>query len=199
MSGMFIVVEGIDGAGKSTLCQNLRSFFESEGLPVVCTEEPTHDEIGMFIRRGEAGPVSPTAESLLFAADRAVHTEKIREWTSSGKIVICDRYYASTLAYQAVPLGGPAPDRDWLEAVNGPIVTEPDITFLLDADPQESMLRVGRRGGRSKFEDEEYLGKVRENYLRIAHERGFIVLDGNSPPSEVTSEAKRAIERKKVV
>ena len=188
MSGMFIVFEGIDGTGKSTVCRDLYDMLVSEGRDAILTAEPTKDEIGMLIRSCAIRNITPETEALLFVADRADHTVKIREWVRNGSIVLCDRYYASTLAYQSVTVDGPGLDMDWLISLNEPVIIEPDITFLLDVSPEVGMERVNARGQLSKFESTGYLSKVRENYLKLARERKFVVIDADRPLPEMFNE-----------
>ncbi len=186
MEGAFIVFEGIDGAGKSTVCDRVKSELESEGKKVILTAEPTHEGIGAFIRSGAAGDISQTTEALLFVADRNDHTEAIRRWVSEGRIVLCDRYFASTVAYQSAKLDGDGTDRDWLLSINSRFTSGPDATILLDIDPSESLSRVGTRGEEvSKFEKLDFLEQVRSNYLRLAEEYGFVKVDASADPDTV--------------
>ena len=186
MKGAFIVLEGVDGAGKSTVCRRVASQLESEGRKVILTAEPTHEGIGAFIRSGSAGDISQSTEALLFVADRNDHTEKMMEWVSEGAVVLCDRYFASTVAYQSAKLDGDGTDRDWLLSINSRFTSGPDATILLDIDPSESLRRVGVRGeGVSKFERLDFLEQVRSNYLRLAKEYGFSVVDASEDPDTV--------------
>lgn len=194
--GLFIVLEGIDGSGKSSICKRLSEFLSKEGMDVVTTVEPTNDEIGAIIRNGSVKDITQETEALLFVADRSQHTIKIRQWKDEGKIVICDRYYASTLAYQAAPFDGKALDMDWLKRMNQPVITEPDITFLIDVSPEEGLRRVGARGTLSKFERPEYLRAVKQNYLDIANEKGFKIIDANRPLDKVFEEVRSEVYRK---
>lgn len=186
MEGAFIVFEGIDGSGKSTLCNRIASELGSEGREVILTAEPTHEGIGAFIRSGAAGDISQATEALLFVADRNDHTEAIRRWVSEGRIVLCDRYFASTVAYQSAKLDGDGTDRDWLLSINSRFTSGPDATILLDIDPSESLSRVGTRGEEvSKFEKLDFLEQVRSNYLRLAEEYGFVKVDASADPDTV--------------
>ncbi len=160
--------------------------MESEGRKVILTAEPTHEGIGAFIRSGSAGDISQSTEALLFVADRNDHTEKMMEWVSEGAVVLCDRYFASTVAYQSAKLDGDGTDRDWLLSINSRFTSGPDATILLDIDPSESLRRVGVRGeGVSKFERLDFLEQVRSNYLRLAKEYGFSVVDASEDPDTV--------------
>ncbi|AIZ57200.1 putative thymidylate kinase [Candidatus Methanoplasma termitum] len=186
-AGAFLVIEGIDGAGKSTLCGILEERLTSEGYSVKVTQEPTHDEIGSVIRGGKIKGISQKAEALLFTADRAVHTQQIIEWVFEGLIVICDRYFASTVAYQSSGLNGEALDREWLISLNKQIMTTPDLTVLLDIDAKKSLSRIGDRDELSKYEQFEYLDNVRREYLRLADEFDFMVIDAEGSQAEIAS------------
>ncbi len=195
MSGVFIVLEGIDGAGKSTVCRGAAEALGARGLDVVVTAEPTREGIGAFIRSGDAGRISQRTESLLFVADRNDHTERILRKVGSGSAVICDRYFASTVAYQSAGLDGDSTDRDWLIQINSDFIDRPDVTILLDIDPEAGLGRVDRRGeAPSKFEELAFLRQVRGNYLRLAEEYGFRVVDASRPPDQVLSDVMAIID-----
>lgn len=195
MSGAFFVFEGIDGAGKSSVCRRVKAELESRGREVVLTAEPTHEGIGKFIRDGSAGDISQRTEALLFCADRNDHTEKIDGWVSEGKVVLCDRYFASTVAYQSSKLEGDATDRDWLIGINEQFIQKPDATILLDIDPEVGLGRVDTRGEEvSKFEKRDFLEQVRSGYLRLADEYGFRVVDASRGEDEVFADVLEIIE-----
>ena len=195
MRGRIVVIEGIDGSGKSTLCSRLGEMLSEKGYSVVLTAEPTHDRIGRIIRTGAIPGISQATEALLFAADRSDHTEAMERWAEEGKIVICDRYFASTIAYQSSGLDGADVDRGWLLAVSERFVGKPDLTFLLDIDPEAGMARVSARGEEaSKFEKLGFLRRVREEYLRLAEEYGFAVVDASRGRDEVAEHVMRKIE-----
>ncbi|WII08251.1 dTMP kinase [Methanomassiliicoccales archaeon LGM-RCC1] len=186
MKGAFIVFEGADGAGKSSLCKRVAEWLTAKGRDVVLTAEPTHEGIGAFIRSGNAGGISQRTEALLFVADRNDHTEKIMRMVEEGKIVLSDRYFASTVAYQSARLDGDASDRDWLIDINRQFIDRPDATILLDIDPEVGLSRVGDRGEEiSKFERMDFQKQVRENYLRLAKEFGFNIVDASRSRDEV--------------
>ncbi|MCK9322996.1 MAG: dTMP kinase [Candidatus Methanomethylophilaceae archaeon] len=196
MTGLFIVFEGIDGSGKTTLCEKIHEALVSEGKKVVITQEPTHDEIGTFIRDGIVKDISQKAEALLFVADRAVHTDRISAWVDANLIVLCDRYFASTIAYQSVPLNDSALDWDWLLALNKPVTRKPDITFLLDIDVDKSMKRVHARGEKGKFENIEYQRNVRLNYLKLAKQFDFTIVNADRDLDEIAKEVLKEIKEK---
>ncbi|WP_010477090.1 dTMP kinase [Thermococcus zilligii] len=172
--GIFIVLEGIDGAGKSTQAKMLAEWFEKRGYEVVLTKEPTDTAFGKLIRRlvltgGREGiidgaRISHEAEALLFAADRAEHVDKlIRPSLEAGKVVISDRYFYSSLAYQWAR----GLDLEWLIDLNR-FAIRPDLAVLLDLPVKESMRRINRRSLKSEFDKiAELQRKVRENYLKL--------------------------------
>ncbi|ACJ15681.1 thymidylate kinase [Thermococcus onnurineus NA1] len=172
---MFIVIEGIDGAGKSTQARLLAEWFKKKGYDVVLTKEPTDTAFGKLIRRlvltgGKEGiidgaRISHEAEALLFAADRAEHVHKlIKPSLKTGKIVISDRYFYSSLAYQWAR----GLDLEWLIDLNR-FAVRPDLVILLDLPVKESMKRINGRSIKTEFDKiAELQKKVRENYLKLA-------------------------------
>ncbi len=194
MKGRFIVFEGVDGSGKSTLVESVADSLREKGYTVDVTQEPTHGEIGSIIREGRIPNITQKAESLLFVADRAVHTQQMMEQVEQGHIVLCDRYFASTIAYQSASLDGDSMDRDWLLSLNMPVIAEPAITILLDIDVEKSLERVGKRGELSKFEKAEYLSSVRAEYLRLAKEFGFTIINADQSREDVLAQAINKIE-----
>ena len=151
------------------------------------TQEPTHDEIGSFIREGKVKGISQKAEALLFVADRAVHTERISKWVDEGFVVICDRYFASTVAYQSSGFNGEALDREWLLELNRPVIITPDLTVLLDIDAKKGIARIGERGELSKYEDPSLLENTRREYLRLADEFDFMIIDAEEDQTEIAN------------
>ncbi|ASJ07650.1 dTMP kinase [Thermococcus pacificus] len=171
---MFVVIEGIDGAGKSTQAKLLAKWFEERGYEVVLTKEPTDTAFGKLIRKlvltgGKEGiidgaRISHEAEALLFAADRAEHVAKlIKPSIEAGKIVISDRYFYSSLAYQWAR----GLDLEWLIDLNR-FAVRPDLVILLDLPVKESMKRINGRSIKTEFDKiAELQKKVRENYLKL--------------------------------
>ncbi len=195
MKGRIIVLEGIDGSGKSTVCSMVARILERKGYGTVVTAEPTRDRIGGVIRSGAMGGMSQRTEALLFLADRSDHTEAMERWAGEGKVVICDRYFASTLAYQSSDLDGEGIDRDWLVSASKPFVGKPDLTVLLDIDPEASLARVSSRGEEiSKFERLDFLRRVRGEYLRLAELHGFAVIDASRGLDQVVADVLSRIE-----
>ena len=188
---MFIVMEGIDGSGKTTVVRRLKEHFESEGRKVITTAEPTDGAIGRLV--GDTDGLTPETEALLFTADRAYHTEQIKGWLADGYTVITDRYLGSTLAYQSAA----GMDYQWLRSINSKATIEPDITILMDIDPEAALERIGRRGeGMSRFERLGYQRKVRETYRKIAGEYGYVTVDASRPIDEVACDVLSIISKK---
>lgn len=165
-SPKFIVFEGIDGTGKTSVAKHVCSEI---GKRSVYTSEP-YDP--MFLRRVEKiihrkDTESITAKALFFTADRAVHTGRIMEWLDDGRHVICDRYYMSTVAYQSAELKGRNRKMtDWLREINMPFLNLPDAVIYLDSDPIMALKRIGGRASKLKlFEQRDFLEGVRKRYV----------------------------------
>ncbi len=179
---MFIVFEGIDGSGKSSVIARLKESLEKAGRKVKVTAEPTDGAIGKYISRTDG--LNPEAEALLFTADRSMHTEQVKGWMDEGYTVICDRYFGSTLAYQSAA----GMDMEWLKSINSKVIIRPDITILMDIDPEISLKRVSERGEMSRFEKLDYLRKVRQAYLDIGKEYGFVRVDADRDRDTVAND-----------
>jgi dTMP kinase len=174
---VLIVLEGVDGAGKGTQLALLRDALTARGRRVHVTAEPSTLPIGQLLRqylrreRTDAVP-GPAGMALLFAADRMQHVEhEILPQIAGGAVVLCDRYMASSIAYQAAT-DTDATDTDarmkWIADVNAR-ARIPDLTFVLDLDPSVAAQRMARRGTDSElFERLEVQRRVRHNYRRIA-------------------------------
>lgn len=188
----FIAFEGVDGSGKSTLLSNFAKSLDGL-VPYRVTREPGGTPLAEEIRRlllqtdGEA-PV-PRAELLLYQAGRAQHVEKvIRPALKQGQWVLCDRFYASTLAFQC---GGRSLDQEpvqWLNnfAVDG---CHPDLWVLVDLEVQESIKRRSGRAHEDRFEQEqqEFHQRVRDHYLQLSQRQPdkWLVLDGRNSPEDL--------------
>ena len=160
--GRFIVFEGGEGAGKSTQVRRLAAALEAYGRAVLVTREPGATPVGRQIRSlvldhtsAEDGPpLTPRAEALLYAADRAHHVATVIDPAlKRGTVVISDRYIDSSLAYQGAGRTLPLDEIRWLSrwATDG---LRPDLVVLLDIDPTEGLRRVADRGGADRLEAE---------------------------------------------
>ena len=180
--GLFVVFEGVDGGGKSTQIGMLSDYFLGEGYEVEQHMEPTHEVIGQLIwdyMNGKDRSFSPETEALLFAADRIEHGKTIKKALKDGKVVISDRYKHSSLAYQ----GAAGVDVEWMQSLNKHAL-KPDLVILLDIDPDKSLERVSDRA-KTVFEKNEYLKKVRTEYLRYAEMGELMVVDATQSIEKV--------------
>ena len=196
---MFITIEGGEGAGKTTLLNRLYDHLTASGTQVVKTREPGGTPLGEEIRRlilhAREYQLFNRTELFLFLADRAQHVEKvIKPALADGKIVLCDRFNDSTIAYQGLARGHPT---DKLKALcqfaSGDLT--PDRTFFIDIDPPEGLRRVAENRGdtfdRIEQETINFHMKVREAFLTLAERdpNRFVVLNGNQTPDEVFNAA----------
>lgn len=164
--GFLLVLEGIDGAGKSTLARRLAEQIRAGGRECVVSREPTDGPHGTALRRSAiSGRLSLADELELFLKDRAEHVEAlIRPALLRGDVVILDRYYLSTAAYQ----GARGVDPTEIIARNEAFAPAPDLVLLLDLDPRGGMSRIVSRGDQpDAFEALNYLAKVREIFLSL--------------------------------
>ena len=187
--GRFIVFEGIDGTGKSTVAKLLAEELSKKGIDCVLTMEPSESWIGDAVRKANSDGTDDLAEALLFMADRAEHTRQIESLLNEGKWVVCDRYYASTLAYQTATLGSRVEDpMTWLWNINQRIIRVPDVTFYFVLQVEKALDRMSARNGRSKFEKLEFLHQVDENYRKVeAIDPSFRRVDADRPLEDVLS------------
>ncbi len=194
---MFIVFEGIDGSGKSTIARRIGEHLSSLGHEIFLTEEPTTTWMGKDVRRAIEEEKNPLSQALLFFADRAEHVELIKKKLEDGKIVISDRYVYSTFAYQGAQMEKLMPlDKalKWLEGVYEPMRLEPDIVILLKIEPQRGLNFVNTRDFKEKFEREEFLERVQEIYMELADKYGFVVVDSNRDLEEVYEDVRKIID-----
>lgn len=193
---VLVTCEGIDGSGKSTAARAVADALREAGHDVRATREPTRTWLGEAVRRAFAEDASPWTEALLFMADHAAHVARVRADLAAGAVVVSDRWSDSTFAYQGAALA-----REGFDAVarlrdmERDFDLRPDLTLLFDVDVGTALSRVAARGGAvDKFERAAFLGRVRENYLRLAREDAgrFAVLDASQPPDAVAKAAAEA-------
>ncbi len=184
--GLFITIEGIDGAGLTTQTTILADRIRSLGKEVLITKEPTSGPIGQVIRRILGGELKhePCVLALLFAADRAYHfSSEILPALLKGQVVISDRYILSSLAYQGLFL-----PVSWVKEVNScsPI---PDLCILIDVDEHTARERIEKRGNRREiFEKEGEAELIRRNYLELAKQLSWVkVVDGRGSVDQVAN------------
>ena len=185
--GILIVIEGIDGAGKTTQAEILLEKLKEKGLDTACYREPSESKWGRDIKRKAALPdsISPEEELDLFLKDRRENIEKnLKPGLDEKKIIVLDRYYYSTIAYQ----GARGIDPEMLRRINEEFAVRPDLVFILDVDAQKGLKRIENRKNKDMlFEREEYLVKVRKIFLSIRGENIFL-LDAQRPEDEISRE-----------
>jgi dTMP kinase len=179
--GIFIVIEGLDGSGKTTQAALLAKKL-SQNHNVVLTAEPSRGKIGTFIREGclyEDKRLPIEAEALLFAADRIEHMQnEVKSALDEGKLVICDRYVYSSMAYQ----GSSGLSLDWIKTINARAL-QPDFSIFIDVPPERVLKRLKRK--KSVMETLETQRKVREVYLKFVEKGELARIDGDKPKTAV--------------
>lgn len=204
--GRFLVLEGIDGCGKTTQIERLRHWLPCSGLmpegaELLVTREPGGTDLGQALRRlllhppGDAAPCS-TAELLLYAADRAQHVQHcIVPALEAGHWVLSDRFSGSTAAYQGY---GRGLSLDLIEQL-GLIACrglQPDLTVLLDLPLQESLRRRGHRpADRIEASGEAFLARVCAGFTALAAEAGWQRINANQPPDQVAAALQAVIQQ----
>jgi len=172
MTGMLITFEGIEGVGKTTQLQRLVTWLKERGVPVLLTREPGGTAFGQQLRSIILDPSthfhSKYSEIMLFMADRLEHVDGVMiPAIRDGKVVLCDRFIDSTVAYQVAGRGLPS---DFVDYLHGLLALRPDLTVLLDVEPEEGLARARGRAKLDRFEQETmaFHNRVRAEYHRIA-------------------------------
>ena len=199
--GRFISFEGIDGSGKSTQARRLATHLQGQGHDVVLTREPGGspgaEDIRALVLEGEPDRWSPETELLLFTAARRDHLERtILPAIEAGKTVICDRFADSTRMYQGLRRDGLRALVDQLHDLM--IGREPDLTVLIDMDPETGLERaLSRNGGEERFESfgNDLQARMRTGFLDLAAEfpDRFITIDGGRDMEEVAGHVTRTV------
>ena len=203
MNGKFITIEGCEGVGKSTQLKKLREYFQSKGIDAVFTREPGGTEIAEQIRAIILNPsnteMRPVTELLLYTASRRQHTEElIIKSVSEGKVVICDRYADSTMAYQG---WGRNLDKSLIEKLNALALAgvKIDCTLFLDLEPEKGFLRKGGadKGDRMENEKLEFHKKVYDGFCAIAEtEKDRVVrIDASKDADGVFEQIRTTLEK----
>lgn len=200
LPGRFVVVEGGDGTGKTTLVAALVRELAAMGHAVSATEEPSRGPVGRLIRdalagRGLAGaePPSPQEWALLYAADRAHHLrEGVLPALARGEVVVCSRYLLSSLAYQGATLGA-----EWVATVNQH-APEPDVYLFLDVPTETALARLEAQRQPDAFENGVQARAAAAGYARglawlERHGTRVVVLDGTLPPGTLVQDALAAV------
>lgn len=205
---MFITFEGIEGCGKTTQARRFVKRLKKRGISLITTLEPGGTRVGRDIRKilldTRNKNLSPFAELILYAADRAQHVvEIIKPALDEGKWVVCDRFLDATVVYQGIARGQ---DMELIRILNEKATQgiRPDITYLLDCPVDMGLARALKRNeaesqkGQDRFEREalDFHKAVREGYLALARENQdrFVVIDATLPKDEVEGEIFQHME-----
>ena len=199
--GVFVTFEGIDGSGKSTQARLLAEALRGFGRDVVLTREPGGspgaEEIRRLVLEGDPDRWSAETEILLFTAARRDHLERtIEPALAAGRVVVCDRFADSTRMYQGLSRGDLRALVDQLHALM--IGREPDLTVLIDMDPEVGLSRAkGRQGTEERFEDfgPDLQRRMRAGFRALAAEfpARFRVIDGARPVADVAGSVLAAV------
>ncbi|HBH96763.1 MAG TPA: dTMP kinase [Candidatus Omnitrophica bacterium] len=194
----FITLEGPEGSGKSSQAKRLVATLRRTGRRVVSLHDPGTTAVGRRLRRvllRERLALSPLVEALLFIAGRVqLVEERIRPALAQGAVIVCDRYYDSTMAYQGY--GGGLPIA-WLDRLGRHAIgcVRPDLTFVLDLSPEAGLRRV--KGAKDRMERKAlaFHRRVRRGFLTIAarEPRRCVVLDATQPPSQIHRHIANAV------
>lgn len=202
MKGKFITFEGIEGCGKTTQIKLLNDALQKRGMETVLTREPGGTNIGDKIRNILLDPENrelvALAELLLYEASRAQHVEeKIRPSLEAGKVILCDRFYDSSSAYQgAARKLKPSIVHKLNEIATNGLV--PDLTIVLDISPEEGLARAKGRGKPDRLESEEieFHRRVRAGFLKLAKDepKRVVVVNGAAAVEEIHKEIIKTVD-----
>ena len=205
MKPVFIVVDGVDGAGKSTQVKLLAEWLRGKGEPAEITREPGGTAAGTIIRSvlvNKNMMLVPETELLLFCADRAEHQQKVRSMLTNGINVICDRFLPSTWAYQV--FGRKLQPGLLEEVILHTVHTFPDLTLIMDMNIDDALKRAEERlaiegktiaEGRFESEKKEFFRNVREGFLWYASQERFgksVIIDASGSTEEIAVNIQNA-------
>lgn len=188
--GVFIVLEGIDGSGKTSIANMIISELSAKGFKTLYTFEPTDSEIVSLVKTRLGDLRDPYIDALTFALDRLLHVKsKVMPALKEGHVIICDRYYYSSVAYQGAQ-GAPV---EWILEVNK-WALKPDIAIYLDVDPAIAIKRkLGISSRFPEFEKLELQYKVRDVYLKLVELGLLVLVDASRSLSEVYSDVRKLV------
>jgi len=208
--GMFITLEGIEGAGKTSQLDRMVSFLSEQGIACTTTREPGGTQIGAQIRQVLLNPnnndLNANAELLLYVADRVQHIKTVIEpQLKAGRTVLCDRFYDATMVYQGYARGL---DKALIEDLHCLVCDNltPNLTLLFDLDTEVGLARAwkdinsgGRTDQETRFEKEKlaFHEKVRHGYLDLAHKEPerFRIIDAGDVPHRVTAQIESVLSK----
>jgi dTMP kinase len=198
-SGILIAIEGIDGSGKTTLAKNISSALEQQGFNTLLTKEPGDSELGKEIRElvcTQNIPISPRAQYLLFAADRAQHfTERIIPALKNNTLIICDRLCDSSLAYQGY---GNGIDIEMIKNINSWSMHAiiPDLTIFVRVPVEIALERCNNRGTLSAYEKKSFLHKVADGFEEIYKNRNDVIIVDGTENQDVLRDSVNSMLKK---
>lgn len=201
MRGYFITLEGPEGSGKSSQARRLAGALRRGGARVEFVRDPGSTTLGRALRRAllhSRATLSPLAEALLFIGGRVpLVEERIRPALARGRIVVCDRFHDSTVAYQGFGGGLDVPwlDRLGRAAIHGVM---PNLTILLDLSTSQGFARLRRSRDRMERKTRQFHRRVRAGYLKLAKRepRRFVVINAGRPSEMVRRDVERAVIRR---
>ena len=207
MKGKFITFEGCEGVGKSRQIKLLEEYLEKNNIDYFLTREPGGTDLSEQIRRiildGKNSEMTDECEALLYAAARVqLLKEAVKPQLEKGKLVICDRYVDSSLAYQGFARGL---GEKFVESINAYAIENftPDYTVFLDLDPERAFLRKGGADGKDRLEQSglDFHKKVYRGYLKLAEKYAdrYIVIDASGEKAETHEKIIRALKEKGII
>lgn len=193
--GLFVDIEGLDGAGCSTQVRKVAEAFKKEKVKVYATKEPTRGPIGRLVRsalKGEFDSLPPASVQLLFAADRGRHlNDEVIPRLEKGELVITDRYLWSSVAFGSIDLS-----KQWLLNLNQEFIL-PDLSILIDVSPEECLKRTKKEKASLELYDRRgELERAWDTYHFLSNKYPFYlyVVDGEREPAEITEDIVRLIK-----
>ena len=190
---VLVALEGIDGVGKSTLQRGLARALRRSGVRVALWREPS--DRSLRSRALSAGPSQPWTAALFFTIDRAWAHGELRRRRTTADVVLSDRSFYSTLAYQGSAL--PARERHALSEIQTSVTDRPDLVLWLRLSPERALARVDSRGGRrTSLERLRTLRRVSRAYADLARRGRWIVLDARLPTASLTADAVAEVTRR---
>ncbi len=206
MSGLFIALEGIDGAGTTSQAQHLRGWLHARGREVHITRQPSDLPIGRLLRQALAGEpplgggLHAQTMALLFAADRLDHVAReVRPQLQQGAVVISDRYVLSSIVYQSAtaPADAGFAFEGWVRSLNR-CAPAPDLTLLIDVDPEiAAKRRASRAGPQEIYETDDLQRELARRYRAARSDERvgrLVTIDGNGSLAQVSAAVEQAIE-----